>query len=86
MLPACSLKGLHGEARDVVAAQHTWAFRQFGLAAAMLDAVPLANWVTAFSNTVGAALWAADQEKAGKVLVKRGGGVREAAPGSSADH
>ncbi len=84
LLPVCRLKGLHGEARDVVASQHVWAFRQFGVAAAALDAVPLANWLTAFSNTVGAALWAADQEAAGRVLVRRGVGEREEeAPGSS---
>ena len=65
----------------MVASQHTWAFRQFGLAAAALDAVPLANWMTAFSNTVGAALWAADQEAAGRVLV-RGGGGREGGGGA----
>ena len=46
-----------------VADSHKLAYRQFGIAATLLSAVPVASWAFAFSNTVGAALWAADLEK-----------------------
>lgn len=35
----------------------------FGVAAILLELVPLASILFAFTNTVGAALWAADMEK-----------------------
>jgi hypothetical protein len=35
----------------------------FGVAAFVLEMVPFANLIFAFTNTVGAALWAADLEK-----------------------
>ena len=35
----------------------------FGIAAMLLELVPVAGIFFAFSNTVGAALWAADLEK-----------------------
>jgi hypothetical protein len=35
----------------------------FGVAAVLLELVPLASILFAFTNTVGAALWAADMEK-----------------------
>lgn len=35
----------------------------FGVAAVLLELVPLASIIFAFTNTVGAALWAADMEK-----------------------
>ena len=35
----------------------------FGVAAALLELVPIAGIFFAFTNTVGAALWAADLEK-----------------------
>ena len=38
----------------------------FGVVAALLEMVPIASIVFAFTNTVGAALWAADMET-GKV-------------------
>jgi hypothetical protein len=84
MLPLCRcrLKGLSGEARYVLAGQHAWALRQFGAAAAALDIVPLASWLTAFSNTVGAALWAADLERSGGLKVKRQQGGAAAEGGS----
>ena len=34
----------------------------FGVAAALLELVPVASILFAFTNTVGAALWAADME------------------------
>lgn len=36
---------------------------RFGVAAVLLELVPLASIFFAFTNTVGAALWAADIEK-----------------------
>jgi hypothetical protein len=60
----------------VLAGQHTWAVRQFGVAAAALDSLPLASWLTVFSNTVGAALWAADLESSGGLKVVRTQGGR----------
>lgn len=35
----------------------------FGIASFLLEMVPFASLVFAFTNTVGAALWAADMEK-----------------------
>lgn len=35
----------------------------YGVAATLLEMVPLASILFAFTNTVGAALWAADMEK-----------------------
>lgn len=35
----------------------------FGVAAVLLELVPVASIIFAFTNTVGAALWAADMEK-----------------------
>ena len=51
------------EQQMAVADSHQLAYRQFGIAAALLSAVPVASWGFAFTNTVGAALWAADLEK-----------------------
>lgn len=38
-------------------------FSSFGIAAFLLEMIPFANLFFAFTNTVGAALWAADLEK-----------------------
>ena len=38
-------------------------FVSFGVAAALLELVPVASIIFAFTNTAGAALWAADMEK-----------------------
>lgn len=58
------MRGLKSyEQQMAVADSHKLAYRQFGIAAALLSAVPVASWGFAFSNTVGAALWAADLEK-----------------------
>lgn len=35
----------------------------FGVATVLLELVPIASILFAFTNTVGAALWAADMEK-----------------------
>jgi len=39
------------------------AYTSFGVAASLLELVPLASILFAFTNTAGAALWAADMEK-----------------------
>ena len=58
------LRGLKSyEQQIAVAETHKLAYRQFGITAALLSAIPVASWGFAFSNTVGAALWAADMEK-----------------------
>lgn len=43
--------------------QHAGAYTAFGTVAIVLEMVPVANIMFAFTNTVGAALWAADIEK-----------------------
>ena len=57
----------HSE-RQAIADSHKLAYRQFGIAAALFSAIPIASWGFAFSNTVGAALWAADIEKRQETL------------------
>ena len=49
--------------QQAVADSHKLAYTQFGIAVGMITAVPFASWGFVFSNTVGAALWAADLEK-----------------------
>lgn len=66
-----SLRGIKSyEQQQAVADTHKLAYRQFGIAAALLSAIPVASWAFAFSNTVGAALWAADMEKRNEQLFK----------------
>lgn len=58
------MRGLKSFAeQQAVADMHKLAYSQFGIMAAMLTSVPIASWAFVFSNTVGAALWAADLEK-----------------------
>lgn len=38
-------------------------FDSFGVAAVLLELIPVASIFFAFTNTVGAALWAADMEQ-----------------------
>ncbi|MCJ1469775.1 hypothetical protein MMC07_008417 [Pseudocyphellaria aurata] len=42
---------------------HKGAYTSFGVAAVLFELVPVASILFAFTNTVGAALWAADMEK-----------------------
>lgn len=63
------LRGLKSSSeRQAIADSHKLAYRQFGIAAALLSSIPIASWGFAFSNTVGAALWAADLEKRNEQL------------------
>ena len=58
------MRGLKSYAQQqAVADSHKNAYTQFGIVAAMLTSVPILSWAFVFSNTVGAALWAADLEK-----------------------
>jgi len=43
--------------------EYKGAYTSFGIASILLELVPIASIVFAFTNTVGAALWAADLEK-----------------------
>ena len=43
---------------------------RFGIAAALLEMVPFANLLFVFTNTVGAALWAADLENSATTAPK----------------
>jgi len=52
--------------------QHAGAYTSFGTVATLLEMIPLASIVFAFTNTVGAALWAADIEKKGAARVGNG--------------
>lgn len=54
--------------RQAIADSHKLAYRQFGIAAALFSSIPIASWGFQFSNTVGAALWAADLEKRNEQL------------------
>lgn len=49
--------------REVHISEHRGGYTSFGIAAFLLEMIPFANLIFAFTNTVGAALWAADLEK-----------------------
>lgn len=49
--------------RETHIEQNRGGYTAFGVVAFLLEMVPFANLVFAFTNTVGAALWAADMEK-----------------------
>ncbi|KAI9886858.1 MAG: hypothetical protein M1823_001357 [Watsoniomyces obsoletus] len=49
--------------REAWAREHTPAYTSFGVVAVLLELVPLASIFFAFTNTVGAALWASDLER-----------------------
>lgn len=51
------------DARALVTQRHAIDYRSFGAVAAGLNYVPVLNWLLGLSNTVGAALLAADMEK-----------------------
>jgi hypothetical protein len=53
-------------ARSVISSrsvEHRLTFRSFGIPAVLLELVPIAGIFFSFTNTVGAALWAADMEQ-----------------------
>lgn len=60
--------------------EHTAPYSSFGVVATLLEMIPFANIVFSFTNTVGAALWAADIEKKGTEMTHTTApGLREAA-------
>ncbi|CEJ61111.1 hypothetical protein PMG11_09653 [Penicillium brasilianum] len=60
------LKGWNAQQREEWIANHRGAYTGLGIAAFALEMVPFASIAFSFTNTVGAALWAADLEKASK--------------------
>lgn len=50
----------------------------FGVPATLLETIPIANVFFAFTNTVGAALWAADLEKHGSATASGAGSTTTA--------
>ncbi|EMC97789.1 hypothetical protein BAUCODRAFT_403847 [Baudoinia panamericana UAMH 10762] len=60
------LKGMSTTQREKFVEERQGAYTSFGIVATLLEIVPLAGIFFAFTNTCGAALWAADMEhKAG---------------------
>lgn len=57
------LKGWSKSQQEAFVAQNRGGYTSFGVISFLLEMIPFANLVFAFSNTVGAALWAADMEK-----------------------
>ena len=53
--------------RAVSAANMACLYRSFGGVSYALGCVPILSWLLEFSSTVGAAMWAADMEKSGKI-------------------
>ena len=56
--------------REAVYQANRTQFRMFGAVVFALNLLPVANWLFLFTNTVGAALWAADMEKQGLLIAK----------------
>ncbi|KAL3135698.1 hypothetical protein ABBQ38_006169 [Trebouxia sp. C0009 RCD-2024] len=56
--------------REAVYQANITQFRMFGAVVFALNLVPIANWLFLFTNTVGAALWAADMERQGLLMAK----------------
>ncbi|KAL6803720.1 hypothetical protein J3E68DRAFT_446336 [Trichoderma sp. SZMC 28012] len=49
---------------------HTGAYASFGVVATLLEMIPVASIFFSYTNTVGAALWAADIEQQNNAMVK----------------
>ncbi|RDW72377.1 EI24 domain-containing protein [Aspergillus mulundensis] len=60
------LRGLRGQERGEFVERRRGAYTGLGMASVLLEMVPFASMVFEFTNAVGAALWAADLEKAEK--------------------
>ena len=56
--------------REAVYQANRTQFRMFGAVVFALNLLPTANWLFLFTNTVGAALWAADMEKQGLLVAQ----------------
>lgn len=57
------LKGMSKQRREEWVEQRQGAYTSFGTIATLLEMVPIAGILFAFTNTTGAALWAAELEK-----------------------
>lgn len=57
------LKEWNKRQREIFIEENRGGYTAFGIVAFLLEMIPFANLVFAFTNTVGAALWAADLEK-----------------------
>lgn len=57
------LKGMSGDKKEKFVEQRQGAYTGFGTVATLLEMVPVAGILFAFTNVAGAALWAADMEK-----------------------
>ncbi|KAF2105139.1 hypothetical protein NA57DRAFT_71336 [Rhizodiscina lignyota] len=57
------LKGMKAREREQFVEQRRGAYTGFGVAAVLFELIPVAGIFFAFTNTVGAALWAADLEQ-----------------------
>ncbi|KAF2841392.1 hypothetical protein M501DRAFT_1000584 [Patellaria atrata CBS 101060] len=64
------LKGMSKSQREAWVEKKKAAYTSFGIPAVLLEMVPVAGIFFSFTNTVGAALWAADLEKASNGLKK----------------
>ena len=65
-------KGLETpEAQELVASAHSMDYRSFGAVASMLNYLPVLNWFLGLTNSVGAALWAAEIERKRRPLFQR---------------
>lgn len=69
------LKGMSGPQREKFVEERQAAYTSFGVPAVLLELVPIAGIFFAFTNAVGAALWAADLEQHGSTAP----GLREQA-------
>lgn len=58
------LKGMSKQRREEFVEKRQGAYTTFGIVASLLEMIPIAGIFLAFTNTTGAALWAADMEKA----------------------
>ncbi|KAI9650685.1 hypothetical protein NHQ30_000707 [Ciborinia camelliae] len=56
------LKGWSSAKKEAWLKEHSGAYTSFGTVATLLELVPIASILFSFTNTVGAALWAADIE------------------------
>ncbi|KAK9814078.1 hypothetical protein WJX72_000362 [[Myrmecia] bisecta] len=62
--PYWEQKGLSSQReREEVMGRNKQDFQLFGATAALLDMIPILNWLFGFSSTIGAALFAADLER-----------------------
>ncbi|KAK3383552.1 hypothetical protein B0T24DRAFT_673410 [Lasiosphaeria ovina] len=74
------LKRWSSSERSKWLSDHTGPYAAFGTVATLLEMVPLASILFSFTNTVGAALWAADIEKKENEMTKgTAPGLRKAA-------